>query len=100
MYIFWPQVEVPPSTLSFTAWEMPDSNQGSLPQKSGALPPHLHGKPPHFLPICFKLAAEQAEIAGNVSTPEPEGDTKDKAMMEQQIQVMKVTLNQKLFLFS
>ena len=77
---------------------MPDSNQGSLPQKSGALPPHLHGKPPHFLPICFKLAA--AEIAGNVSTPEPEGDTKDKAMMEQQIQVMKVTLNQKLFLFS
>ena len=55
VYIFWPQVEVPPSTLRFysiiqwscsapgSLWEMLDSNPGLLPQKSGALP----NEPPH-----------------------------------------------------
>ena len=50
---FWPQMEVPPSTLSFysitqwsgstpgSLWEMTDSKPGPLPQKSGALPMKL-----------------------------------------------------------
>ena len=57
-FFFLPQVEVPLSTLRFfysitqwscsapgSLWELPDSNPGLLPQKSGALP----NEPPHLL---------------------------------------------------
>ena len=57
MYIFLPQVEVPPSTLRFyiitqwscstsgSLWKMPDSNPGLQPQKSSALPLSHHISP-------------------------------------------------------
>ena len=69
---FWPQVEVPPSTLSFysmTQWscsapgslrEMPDSNPGLLPQKSGALPMSHH--------ITYQWATKSPPMSHHITT--------------------------------